>query len=51
MNRRAKDRHQRGWTEEEIEAEARELAEASLRALGARFEQWTGQQSGARQMR
>ena len=32
MNRRAKDRHQRGWTEEEIEAEARELAQASLRA-------------------
>jgi 23S rRNA pseudouridine1911/1915/1917 synthase len=31
MNRRAKDRHQRGWTEEEIEAEARELAQASLR--------------------
>jgi 23S rRNA pseudouridine1911/1915/1917 synthase len=31
MNRRAKDRHQRGWTEEEIEAEARELAAASLR--------------------
>ena len=31
MNRRAKDRHQRGWTEEEIEAEAQELAAASLR--------------------
>ncbi len=31
MNRRAKDRHQRGWTEEEIEAEAKELAIASLR--------------------
>jgi allophanate hydrolase len=29
---------------------ARAGAEASLRALGARFEQWTGQQSGARQM-
>jgi 23S rRNA pseudouridine1911/1915/1917 synthase len=31
MNKRAKDRHQRGWTEEEIEAEAREIAAASLR--------------------
>lgn len=31
MNRRAKDRHQRGWTEEEIVAEAQELAAASLR--------------------
>jgi 23S rRNA pseudouridine1911/1915/1917 synthase len=31
MNKSAKDRHQRGWTEEEIEAEARAIAAASLR--------------------
>jgi 23S rRNA pseudouridine1911/1915/1917 synthase len=56
MNRRAKDRHQRGWTEEEIEAEARELAQASLRApqrlatppSGLRFYEVSEEEGGSR---